>query len=239
MKKMKWAVLFAALVSAFGFSSCLDSEEGESYDLYEYVTVDNYMGATTLVGDQSGYTYIPTSKDVLAALLMKDGSYYKRALVAIKLAEEFSTGKKSFQISGIQVYNYLLYKSFTMAPDTLDGDYDFISLGTGNEKPWVKSGFANVSFSVQIPNASPSLDDFNMYITGASNDTLYAKLQYSKDNTSAYTTMSELISFELPSYDPAFGEFNPRDSIVLTVVAKTKDGETKTTTPKFAVSDLY
>ena len=54
-----------------------------------------------------------------------------------------------------------------------------------------------------------------------------------------YTTMSELISFELPSSDPAFGEFNPRDSIVLTVVAKTKDGETKTTTPKFAVSDLY
>lgn len=239
MKKMKWAVLFAALVSVVGFSSCLDSEEGESYDLYEYVTVDSYMGATILVGDQSGYTYIPTTKDVLAALLMKDGSYYKRALVAIKLAEEFSTGKKSFQISGIQVYNYLPYKSFTMAPDTLDGDYNFISLGTGNEKPWVKSGFANVSFSVQIPNASPSLDDFNMYITGASNDTLYAKLQYSKDNTSAYTTMSELISFELPSSDPAFGEFNPRDSIVLTVVAKTKDGETKTTTPKFAVSDLY
>ena len=122
MKKMKWAVLFAALVSVVGFSSCLDSEEGESYDLYEYVTVDSYMGATTLVGDQSGYTYIPATKDVLAALLMKDGSYYKRALVAIKLAEEFSTGKKSFQISGIQVYDYLHYKSFTMAPDTLDGD---------------------------------------------------------------------------------------------------------------------
>lgn len=236
---MKWAVLFAALVSVIGFSSCLDSEEGETYDLYEYVTVENYMGSATLVGDQSGITYIPTSTDVLAALALKDGGYYERALVAIQLAEEYVVGKTSYQISGIQVYNYVPYKDCTMNPDTLSGDYNFVSLGTGNERPWVKSGFANVTFSIQIPNSTPSLNDFNMYITGASNDTLYAKLQYSKDNSAAYTTMSEMISFELPGYDPAYGQvMNGNDSIVLTVVAKSANGDLKTTTPKFSVNEL-
>ncbi len=239
MKKMKWAVLFAALVSVFGFSSCLDSEEGTNYDLYEYVTVDSYMGAATLVGDQSGITYVPTTKDVLASLELKDGGYYKRALVAIKLAEEFVAGKTSYNISGIQVYNYIPYKSCTMNPDTLKGDYKFVNLGAGNEKPWVRSGFANVSFSVQIPNATPSLNDFNMYITGASNDTLYAKLQYSKDNSAAYTSMSEMISFELPQYDPAYNQLNRGDSIVLTVVATGANGELKTNSSKFSFNDLY
>ncbi len=235
---MKWAVLFAALVSVIGFSSCLDGEEGETYDLYEYVTVENNMGTATLVGDQSGITYIPTSADVLSALALTDGGYYERALVAIKLAEEYVVGKTLYQISGIQVYNYIPYKDCTMNPDTLSGDYNFVSLGTGNDRPWVKSGFANVSFSVQIPNTTPSLSDFNLYVTGASNDTLYAKLQYSKDNTSAITTMSEMISFELPSYDPAYGQVMGEDSIVLTVVAKSANGELKTTSPKFSVNEL-
>lgn len=239
MKKMKWAVLFAALVSVIGFSSCLDSEEGETYDLYEYVTVTTgYMGTYTLKGDQSGITYIPTSSDVIASLAMKDGSYYKRALVAIKLAEEYVVGKTSYQISGIQVYNYVPYKDCTTEPDTISGDYDFVSLGTGNDRPWLKSGFANVTFSVGIPNSTPSLDDFNLYFTEVSNDTLYAKLQYSKDNSVPYTTMSELISFELSGYDPVLNQIGGNDSIVLTVVAKTKDGETKATSPKFSVNEL-
>ena len=77
MKKMKWAVLFAALVTMIGFTSCLSSEEGETYDLYEYVTVSSgYMGMTSLIGDQTGYYYTPNSEDVLAALRM---SWTKRS----------------------------------------------------------------------------------------------------------------------------------------------------------------
>ena len=239
---MKWAVLFAAMVSVLGFSSCLESEEGDSYDLYEYVTVDSYMGTATLIGDQSGYTYVPVTKDVLSALEMKDGSFYKRALVAIKLAEEFTQGKTTFNISSVQVYNYIPYKECNVNPDTLDaknyGDYDFLSLGTGSSKPWVKSGFANVTFNVAIPDANPSLNDFHLYFTGASNDTLYAKLRYTKNNTTAYSSMSELVSFELPSYDPAYSQLQTSDSIVLTVVAKTANGVITTTSGKFAQRDL-
>ena len=147
---MKWAVLFAALVSTFGFSSCLDSEEGESYDLFDYVTVtDGFMGSTALKGDNSGMTFTPVSSDVLASLQMKDGGYYKRAMVGIQLAEEYSPGKSNYQISGIQVYNYLPYKTFTTQPDTISGDFNFLELGKGNEKPWVRTGFVNVVFSVK------------------------------------------------------------------------------------------
>lgn len=244
MKKMKWAVLFAALVTVLGFSSCLDSsEEGQNFDLYEYVTVDNFMGSPTLIGDNSGYTYIPTTKDILAALELKDGGYYKRALVAIKLAEPYNADKKSFNISAIQVYNYLVYKECNVNPDTLDakgyGDYNFNSLGTGNDRPWVRNGFANVSFDLLIPDANPSLNDFHLYFTGGSNDTLYAKLRYTKDNTkNAYSSMKELISFDLPTYDPAYGKLAPRDSFYLTITAKTANGEIKTTSGKFSRGDL-
>lgn len=240
MKKMKWAVLFAALVSVFGFSSCLSESEGSGIDWNEYVTIDSYMGVATLKGDNTGFTYIPTSSDVLASLALKDGGYYKRAMVGIQLAdgEEYAQGKTSYQISGVQVYAYLAYKDCTMSPDTLNGDFYFTSLGTGNSAPWVKSGFANVTFDLMIPTTTPSLDDFNMYITGASNDTLYAKLQYSKDNNSANLVMKEMISFELPSYDPNYGKLNG-DSIVLTVVANSKNGDLKTSTPKFHRNELH
>lgn len=237
---MKWAVLFTALVSVVGFSSCLDSEGGQSNDLFEYVTVESYMGATTLVGDQSGLMYIPVSADVLASLEMKDGSYYKRAMVGIKLAEPYDPNniKTSYKISAIQVYNYIPYKDCTMSPDTLVGDYNFINVGSGNSKPWVKNGFANVTFSVQIPNAQPSLNDFHLYLTGSSNDTLFAKLRYTNNNSTSYTTMSEMVSFQLPNNAPSFIQ-TPTDSLVLTVVANTANGLVTTTSSKFSRNDLY
>jgi hypothetical protein len=128
-------------------------------------------------------------------------------------------------------------------PDTLDakgyGDYNFNSLGTGNDRPWVRNGFANVSFDLLIPDANPSLNDFHLYFTGGSNDTLYAKLRYTKDNTkNAYSSMKELISFDLPTYDPAYGKLAPRDSFYLTITAKTANGEIKTTSGKFSRGDL-
>lgn len=240
MKKMKWAVLFAALVSMVGFTSCLDSEEGETYDWLEYVTVQSgYMGYATLVGDQTGYTYIPTTTDVLASLKMDDGNYYPRALVGVKLAEEYVPNKTSYNIAGIQVYNYVAWRDATTSPDTLvaKGDYDFVKLGGS----WVKTGYLNIEFEVMVPS-QPLLEDFNLYVTGASNDTLYTKLHYSKDNKSAVNSMQELISFRMPDYDENYDALAGKDSIVVTVVAKGqeygKECEFKSSS-KCAMRDLY
>jgi hypothetical protein len=50
--------------------------------------------------------------------------------------------------------------------------------------------------------------------------------------------MKELISFDLPTYDPAYGKLAPRDSFYLTITAKTANGEIKTTSGKFSRGDL-
>lgn len=238
MRKMNWAVLFTALVSVFTLSSCIDSEEGETYDLYEYVTVEDFMGTATLIGDQSGFTYVPVSSDVIAALQLKDGSYYKRALVAIQLAEPFSAEKSRYNITGISVYNYVPYKGFNENSDTLDiegyGDYKF----QGLTEPWVRSGYVNVPFSINIPTTNPSLDDFHLYVTGANTDTLFTKLRYTKDNSSAYNIMTEMVSFELPSNDPAFMNLR-RDSIVVNIEAKGPNGDLKATSKKFHFNELF
>ena len=235
MKKMKWAVLFAALVTMIGFTSCLSSEEGETYDLYEYVTVSSgYMGMTSLIGDQTGYYYTPNSEDVLAALKQKDGNYYPRALVALQVVEDIVANKTNYTISGIQVYNYVDWREATTNSDTLatKGDYDFTSLSNS----WVKSGYLNIPFNVMVPS-SPLLEDFNLYITGASNDTLYTKLHYSKDNTKAMNSMSEIISFRMPEYDDNYDALYGNDSIVVTVKAKGKNGELKSSS-KCTLRDL-
>lgn len=245
MKKLKWAVLFAAFVSVFGFSSCLESEKGNTYDLYEYVTVRGFGSTVTMKGDVSGCTFVPTSTDVLAALELKEGGYYKRALVAMKLAEAYVANQPTYKVSAIQVYNYLPYKGLNMASDTLDakghGDYKFSNLGSGQSKPWVSAGFVNVNFGINVPTSNPSLDDFHLYVTGASNDTLYTKLRYVKDNTSAYTSISELVSFEIPSsvmYNPSISNMLNNDSIVITVVATGSNGELKSSTDKFHRKEL-
>ena len=242
---MKWAVLFAALVSVIGFSSCLKSEEGNTFDLYEYVTIRTSGTSVTMKGDVSGRTFVPTSKDVVAALELKEGGYYKRALVAMKLAEAYVANQPSYKVSAVQVYNYLPYKGLNIASDTLDakghGDYKFLNLGSGDSKPWVSAGFVNVNFGINVPTSTPSLDDFHLYITGVSNDTLYTKLRYVKDNTTAYTSINELVSFEIPStvmYDPAVNSILSKDSIVVTVVAKGVDKDLKASTTKFHRSEL-
>ena len=235
MKKMKWAVLFAALVTMIGFTSCLSSEEGETYDLYEYVTVSSgYMGMTSLIGDQTGYYYTPNSEDVLAALKQKDGNYYPRALVALQVVEDIVANKNNYTITGIQVYNYVAWREATTNSDTLatKGDYDFTSLSNS----WVKSGYLNIPFNVMVPS-SPLLEDFNLYITGDSNDTLYTKLHYSKDNTKAMNSMSEIISFRMPEYDDNYDALYGNDSIVVTVKAKGKNGELKSSS-KCTLRDL-
>lgn len=241
MRKMNWAVLFAAFVSVIGFSSCLDNEEGDSYDVIEYVTVIDNGYAPCLVGDGSGYTYNPINSDVLAGLKFTDGTgYWKRALVGIHLAEELVETKKNFQISGITIFSPVTYKEATEQSDTLKNDYPFVSLGTGSEKPWAKTGYLNVPFSVGIPNNTPNLNDFNLYTVDASNDTVYTKLHYSKDNSTSYTTMSETISFEFSPYNNgnAYYPTPKNDSIVVKVIATGKDKELGTFT-KCSYRDLY
>ena len=54
MRKMNWAVLFAAFVSVIGFSSCLDNEEGE--DAFCYLILSANTKEYTLTAKYSDST---------------------------------------------------------------------------------------------------------------------------------------------------------------------------------------
>lgn len=245
MKKMKLAVAFAALVSVFGFSSCLNSDEsGPSYDLAESVIVKEYMGAPYLIGENTGYRYNPTNSSVLASLQLKDGNYYKRANIGITLAEGevITEGKTSYKISAIVVYqqNLIPYKSFNLSPDTLKGDYKLKSLKLDNTTIWARFGFVNVPFSTNIGN-DVSLNDFHLYVTGVKEDTLYTRFRYTKDNSQGYQNMNSFISFEMPFSDPMFYEqynkLQARDSIIIKVTANGENGELLEATTKYKFNE--
>lgn len=86
MKKMKFAVVFAALVSVFGFTSCLDSDDnGGSNSLYTLATVRESMVGTTFIPDCSpNLTLIPKNLDLTQVGISMDA---KRVLLNYKISE--------------------------------------------------------------------------------------------------------------------------------------------------------
>lgn len=231
---MKLVAAFAALVSVFGLSSCLDSgDSGPSFDFSEGIIVKEYMGAPYLLGEYTGYTYTPVNSSVLASLQLSNGSYYKRATVGLTLAEgeKITEGKTSYKISAITVYqnNLIPYKGFNLQSDTLKGDSKLKSLTLDNARMWARYGFVNVPFSINV-SKQISLDDFHLYVTDVKEDTLYTKFRCTKDNSQGFQTTGGVISFELPFSDPRFYEQysqlqQKKDSIVIKVIANGEDGE--------------
>lgn len=99
MKKMKLAVVFAAVVSVFGFSSCLDSGESGPNTRMWWVNVESsYMGTTVLRPD--GYhpdiSWVPTSS-VLTQYGIPEGT--KRAVISYTVPEGQDVDSKNIQIS--------------------------------------------------------------------------------------------------------------------------------------------
>lgn len=99
MKKMKLAVVFAALVSAFTFSSCLNGgDSGPSQGQWIVNIDDNYMGTKLSPDGIPGVVWNPNAAS-LSAYGIKDGS--KRALITYTIPEgqEITETSKSLNIS--------------------------------------------------------------------------------------------------------------------------------------------
>lgn len=73
MKKMKLAVVFAALMSMLGFTSCLDSDDDPTRYGYEIMKVEGYMGYYTF-RNSGGYTVTPTNMSSLSNITF-DGPF--------------------------------------------------------------------------------------------------------------------------------------------------------------------
>lgn len=226
MKKVKFAALFAAFVSVIGFSSCLGDDKTESYDLYDYVTLTDVAGSTSrlksMISDTYGLTLEPQNESVIKALKLTDGSYYERAYVGVKLVEDIEPTRTKYTVSEMQVVEAIPYQGFNQNPDTLDamgyGNHGFTAV---SKNTWAKTGFLTVPFELRVldKHASTFYKDIHMYIDKASNDTLYTRLRYVRENMEGMAYQF-LMSFKLPKANPIYYQMRPKnDSIIIKVTA--------------------
>lgn len=242
MKKMKLAVVFAALVSVFGFSSCLnsDGDNNSSWDAADYVTVREYLGSAQLLTD-NGLVLTPTSSSVLAGLVNGSKGYHPRALVYYKLAEgeTFVEGKTSYTISQIVGGTVLPSKEFNTNPDTLKADYSITSFENNDfgKTIWAKNRYINIPFTTKA-TSKVSIDAFHLYATGVDGDTLFTRFHQDAGGENAYESKGALICYKLPLNSSLYSQLIPKeDSIVIKVIAKGENNTTLVKTAKYKWSE--
>lgn len=243
MKKMKLAVVFAAVVSVFGFSSCLDSgESGPRYN-YDNVTISNYMGTYTLLSDAlPGVTYVTDAFDLTPYGIAK-GS--KRAAIAYTIPEGTDLTQKRIKIDLVQgmCQGFGSLESLLSAQsDSISGIYTskVNSLGylQGNDNVMrvgnvyysaisASNGFLNLSFTYAVDKPGKVILEENRI----GNDTLYVDLRVAAEIKESTSVQSDWRSFDLSRGRLVYDVIpqNPTgDSIYVTVLADvTKDGGKK------------
>lgn len=139
MKKTKLAVIFAALVSVLGFTSCLESEGSSNYPTFQAavtITGDKLLGYTFYCDAGENIKLQPTTESV--ANLNLDG--VKRAVIGFDLADDY-TGVTQLQpnttytviVNSLPYYTYGI-PTYTMVVDTLSSQYQ----SAGNDSIAVK-----------------------------------------------------------------------------------------------------
>lgn len=241
MKKMKLAVAFAALVSVFGFSSCLnDGESGPSYN-YDNVTISDYLGTYTLLSDaMPGVTYLTDAYDLTPYGISKGT---KRALIAFTIPEGTDLTKKRIKINLVQGQ----CQGFGGLESLLSAKHDSInsiytskvnSLGFEQTNSMLvgaiyyssisaTNGFLNLGFTYAADKAGKIILEENRI----GHDTLYVDLRLSADIKEATSVKNDWRTFDL-SRGNLIHRVEPtnetRDSIYITVVADvSKDGGKK------------
>lgn len=226
MKKMKLAVAFAALVSVFGFSSCLNSDGNSNYpDFQATVTVtgDELMGYR-LYAD-NGSILIPTSQSAAQLPGLKK---IKRALVAFNIAGE----EKVSTLEPNKSYNVILDPQYSGSiptstvidtyqnepADTLMKNQDPI---TSIQGLYAVNGYATTTMT--IPYNRSNLFYMNAGYDSSkdvdpSTNTLTLTIYYDNNSQNAYDSGSSPFSFKLPESE--YGQFTA-DSINLVLKAKT------------------
>lgn len=223
-KRIKFLAVAAALLIGISFTSCLDSDNENSWDWYGLVTVRSYMGSVYLLGDD-GISYYPTNPEVLR-VSSADGSaeYIERALLFLKYvdgtANETTTGSRSVSIvEGSKV----TVKPLCDRPDTIETTIPLVSLNAAGGV----NGYINLNFHYN--HTESVTEEFDLYPEKVEGDllTLRFKQTYGEDSYYGGTSSEGLLSYRLPSFsalqsqleDRGLGELTPvNDSIYVTVL---------------------
>ena len=206
MKKMKLAVVFAALVSVFGFSSCLNDSGGASgpdfCNVFVTVTGDELLGYKFYA--DFGSVLIPTSQSA-AQLSLKN---VKRAIVAFSLPE----AEKVSQLEAGKTYNVILDPMYCLQiptstaidtymnepADTLFKNQDPITSIQGLS---AVKGYATTSMTIPYSRSKRFYMnagyDSDQDIDPSTN-TLTLTVYYDSNVENAYESGTSFFSFKLP-----------------------------------------
>lgn len=216
MKNLKIIVVAIVMLMGTFLTSCIDTNSNSSsaYDFYGCATVYPADGGGVSLLTDGGLTLRVTNP---SGLLLTDGTYPTRILGYYKLAagEVLQDNKTIYTVEVNTSYSSVIpTKDFNQKRDTLaNNDYAITDL----DGFFVANNYATVSLS--FPYAIGSSVSFDMFRQKVSNDTLYVKLNYSKEGaTTSYQASQILYSFKMPAI---ISDIQPKnDSIWVKVSAR-------------------
>lgn len=259
MKSIKLAVLFAALVSVLGFTSCLNDEGVSDYPSFQAsvtITGDKLLGYTFLCDAGENIRLRPTSESV--ANLNLDG--VKRAVIGFDLADDYM-GVTQLQpnttytvvVNSSPYYTYGI-PTYTMAVDTLSTQYQsagndsialngkkIVSAESQTGYYYIKNGYVTLYPRFSYGNAPVY---FGLYYDGTkdvdvTNGKLNMNLYFNNSisTSQAISTASNVISLEMPS--ELYNQYMVpgKDSIEVTLNLNTTSNQNPLKC-KMAVSDF-
>lgn len=193
MKKMKLAVVFTALVSAFGFSSCLNDGDSGPQTNVLLVTVNSSMGIPQFIPDRiPGMTLIPSAVD-----LTKYGisSSARRAIITYTVSEGQTVTSETKRMNiDLLAGSCLEVKPSEISnqPDTFDTKgYTSKIKQFCNVMPiypyypyyptiYAEHGYLTLGFNY----AADKVGQFGLEVDKISNDTLYLNFRAKTEGTS-------------------------------------------------------
>lgn len=227
MKKMKLAVAFAALVSVFGFSSCLDSGESGPQQYGAIVSIENSLGLPYFLpdfGSKQGLVMYPNLSDLKAYGI---SSTAKRAVITYNLPEGTEWGESTKKLNVVLVAggcSELMVENISNRPDTCTAYVDKIKEFPKENQPiwnayypaaYAENGYLNLvyNYSVDFKRGSSVLVENRV-----SNDTLYLDLKLKAEGSSQL--VQDFKSYDLSTSNLMHDVVVEDDSVYITIVAE-------------------
>lgn len=197
MKQMKFLAIAFTLLMSVAFTSCVDSDGGNSTDGITYVTVQEnsiYGGVTLLTDD--GYTLVPTNPELLKTSAT---TYAKRAVLGFQWAEgvEFDADRKKTYAMTIINGSFIPTKKYCDQPDTIKTTYPLAAMQERGTVWGANGNYLTAIFKFNFQSQKPF--GFDLYPIKAEDDRLTMKLCQTVGEKDAYNATDYVMSFQLPT----------------------------------------
>jgi hypothetical protein len=199
MKQVKLFVIAVAIFVGITFDSCINSENENVWDGYDYVTIieEGALGGyITLVGDFSGCTFIPSNPSFLQ---LQTNEYPKRARVFYKLAKDqvIVEGKTEYNIEIVSCDLLLPVKDFSRTGN-ISGLPTTPLIQLDAQNTWAANDYINIGFTFHT-DGKTTVQNFDLFAEKAEDNTLYVKLNHSENVVASYEGIG-LISLPIPPF---------------------------------------